>query len=423
MTAGKSIPAERDVAALLRKHSSTLVGLQAALLDVLEPLGCPNSYDKIWLLRFLLSARGDVEKAESRARAALQWRTEKSELLQLALEGKVPPYFDTFTKYTCTGTHGQALDGDYVFIIRAGICNGKALLQELSVEEVIDCLMLRKEQPFLLMDAVTRKTGRLCKCVAIIDLNYSTVAGLPLQLIHAVAQSAKLTEMYYPQFLESAVIANPPAVMKVLMSTMLGLMPKRTQEKMRMCPGNTLEDASACPFARERLDAAALPTFLGGSCSCSDSGGCIPGHSNLQTEPTPRPGGDGMLKMSVGAGKVHEVFLPVTAGDRVVYSMRVNRGTVSSGSVTMRAVVREGDGSRGSSSELSANPDCKVPPGDDVARGEFEVVTGGTAVLSFANASAVWSRTIYYTLDVADVAEDEWADAPAEWADVPEEEK
>ncbi|KAG1665206.1 hypothetical protein FOA52_002608 [Chlamydomonas sp. UWO 241] len=409
------IPPQRDVHALLRAQQFALLQLAHAMSDVLGTPSSPNSppYDDIWLLRFLLSSKGDVNEAEVRARACLTWRKDKAELLELALEGKVPPYFDAFTKYTCTGSHGQALDGDYIFIVRAGICNGKALLQELSVEEVIDCLMLRKEQAFLLMDAATRKTGRLCKCIAVNDLNHATVANMHRQFMHAIAQSSKLTELYYPQFLDAAVMVNPPAVMKVVISTMRGLMPKKTQELMRMCPGNTLSgDVSACPFARARLDAALLPVFLGGRCAsagCVAAGGCIAGHSNSQTEPTSRPGGDGMLKASVGAGKVHEVFLPVAVGDRVAYSVKVDKGLVSSGSVTMRAVVREGDGSAGPSSiEVLALPDCKVPPGDDVTRGEFEAVEGGTAVLSFANGSAVWSRTIHYTADVA------MTDSPAE---------
>jgi hypothetical protein len=75
-----------------------------------------------------------------------------------------------------------------------------------------------------------------------------------------------------------------------------------TLSRPRLLPG----DVSACPFARARLDPAALPAFLGGRCACATSGGCIAGHSNSQTEPTPRPGGDGMLKASVGAGKVRQ---------------------------------------------------------------------------------------------------------------------
>ena len=36
--------------------------------------------------------------------------------------------------------------------------------------------MYRRELVFLKCDEVTRRTGRLCKCVTVVDLNYSSLA-------------------------------------------------------------------------------------------------------------------------------------------------------------------------------------------------------------------------------------------------------
>ena len=91
-------------------------------------------------------------------------------------------------------------------------------------------------------------------------------------------------------------------------------MPRGLQEKLKVCPGHTLTQSIAnCPFVRcvdakmptatscmnfsnnrsfhdsslttalrARLDAASLPSFLGGRCHCRDTGGCVPGFANEQ---------------------------------------------------------------------------------------------------------------------------------------------
>eukprot|EP00955_Chlamydomonas_euryale_P059036 357274-Chlamydomonas_euryale.AAC.3 len=42
--------------------------------------------------------------------------------LQLAAEGKTPAVFDVFCKYMVNDIHGTTIDGDVVFIVRAGMC-------------------------------------------------------------------------------------------------------------------------------------------------------------------------------------------------------------------------------------------------------------------------------------------------------------
>jgi hypothetical protein len=74
-----SIPPDRDVELLLQKYQLLISHVKGA---VSLPLNA--GYDDLWVLRFLLSAKGDVGKAEAAVLATLKWREEKAVYMQVS---------------------------------------------------------------------------------------------------------------------------------------------------------------------------------------------------------------------------------------------------------------------------------------------------------------------------------------------------
>ena len=71
-----SIPPSRDVKLLLQKHQILI----SQLRDVIPGL---SEFDDTYILRFLMSAKGDIGKAESSINATLKFRHEKAEYMKV----------------------------------------------------------------------------------------------------------------------------------------------------------------------------------------------------------------------------------------------------------------------------------------------------------------------------------------------------
>lgn len=171
---------ERNIEVLLARHKSSISALKEKLGEELDP----SWQDDIWLLRFVLSATAepagqvDLAKAESNIRATLAWRKEKATLLQVsrcmlawpharplhlpcassshawavpaqaAKDGSPPPHNDTFKKFMAMDYHGQTKEGDVLVIVRAGISNTRALMEQnnhLTTDDIVDNMMYKRE--------------------------------------------------------------------------------------------------------------------------------------------------------------------------------------------------------------------------------------------------------------------------------------
>ena len=76
----ESIPPERDVKLLLQKYQLSISQLRGSI----ENLESVESHDDTWILRYLMSAKGDVSHAEAAIIATLKWRAEKTEHMQVS---------------------------------------------------------------------------------------------------------------------------------------------------------------------------------------------------------------------------------------------------------------------------------------------------------------------------------------------------
>ncbi|GAX80016.1 hypothetical protein CEUSTIGMA_g7455.t1 [Chlamydomonas eustigma] len=258
---------ERNIACLVDTHKFNISSLKANLQG--EGI-LVDQYDDIWLLRFILSAKGDIIKAEKNIRLTLKWRAEKKLWLQAAKEGLPPPTpnFELFAKNIASDVYGRTVDGDMINIVRAGFANPRAVLNIASVEETVDYLMYCRELLFLRCDEETRRTGRLCKAVNVFDLNSFSLSKVHAKFGQVAAKSSKLSEICYPQVIDTQVIINMSGFLMAFVRLLRGLLSSGSQAKLKLCPGITLQDdISKCPFVRMRVALSSLPEFLGGTFS------------------------------------------------------------------------------------------------------------------------------------------------------------
>lgn len=54
-------------------------------------------------------------------------------------------------------------------------------------------------------------------------------------------------------------------------------------------PGHEPNRLNECPWASKNLRAEEVPTFVGGTCTCKDKGGCVQGIPNDNYEPKKHP--------------------------------------------------------------------------------------------------------------------------------------
>lgn len=75
-----TVPPERDIGLLTKQNEAALRQLVDALGDLLSN---EQGYDQLWLLRFLMSAKGNVSKAEANIRWTVSLRQKKREWIQV----------------------------------------------------------------------------------------------------------------------------------------------------------------------------------------------------------------------------------------------------------------------------------------------------------------------------------------------------
>ena len=381
-----------NVDALLSEHASRV----NALLDELAgdaPLG--EGEDEIWALRFVLSHShpSDDAAAASAARFCRRWRAENAAMLEAAREGRPLPPHAAIEALVATAYHGATKRGEPVYVIRAGIANAAVLMATVAEQDVVDWMMYKKEQGFLRCDALTRSTRTLTKLVTVNDLNHvSLLQGTDSKFQAALGKASKLSERLYPQLLGRAVLVNVPRFMAVLYPLFKVFMSKKTLTKIAICPGRTLtEDVSACPFAGRAIDAAALPTFLGGACRCKQ--GCVGGVPNDQCVVASPASGDGRTLHVVGPREKHEAFVEVDAGDKVAWTLEVvERGVEFSASLRARD---------GAGPPVTLVPATKYKAKDGPREGVFTAPAAGTVVATFDNSYSVFnSKTVKYRVAV-----------------------
>lgn len=153
----------------------------------------------------------------------------------------------------------SADSGDLVYVIRASAIDDKALMDEVSVEELTDFLIYAKEVHNLIANARTEKTGRLCRVIFANDV--SGIRKPPdSRFQKTLTESSKGYEKLYPSLAGPTMILNLPFILQAFIALFKPLFPKTVQARLKFERAPYL--AKMTDMSKLATDSSAKTSFL-----------------------------------------------------------------------------------------------------------------------------------------------------------------
>lgn len=206
-------------------------------------------YDDIWILRFLLSHKGDTESAFEAALKTMKFRDEKkmNELGDIRHRlrnhgfdgnneiGEPLPFYQEYEKFC--GKHCACItlpdkNRGIVTYIDVGQLDMNGLAESMDDDAMQEFMLHSNEAVFQILDEVTRRTGRLTKVVKILDIGNVSYKNINRAYIQREAAASKTLQDYYPQLLGSVFIANSPSWASALWTALRPFFPARVVAKV-----------------------------------------------------------------------------------------------------------------------------------------------------------------------------------------------
>lgn len=230
----------------------------------------PARYDDYhYMLRFLKARKFDIDKTVHMWADMLNWRKENG--VDSILQDFIYDEYEEVQRYYPHGYHGVDKGGRPIYIERLGKVEPHKLMSVTTVDRFLKYHIQGFERAFsekfpACSIAAKRHIDSTTTILDVHGVNWMSFSKVAHDLLMRLQ---KIDGDNYPETLHQMFIVNAGNGFRLLWNTAKGFLDPRTTAKIHVL-GNKFQNRLL-----EVIDSRQLPDFLGGSCSCTNDGGCL----------------------------------------------------------------------------------------------------------------------------------------------------
>lgn len=242
---------------LLTTHQSGIASLKDIATSISDDEAV-SPKDDVFYLRYMLNEYASDEERIEALKSNIEWRNSDGkaivksarDAIQSAMEGdgkwkneriqSAAPHSDLVLNYLSpinAITTSLPSTNDLVYCVRAGRIDDNALMDAVTVEQLVEFFLYSKEVNAAVCDIRSLETDSLLKLVTINDLMGVKLVGGSSTFRKSLSEASKLANTLYPSLNGRTLMLNLPSLLGALVKLFTPLFPKAVNERLRFAKG------------------------------------------------------------------------------------------------------------------------------------------------------------------------------------------